>query len=278
MADFPLRNILVPAVLVGSTVFSVLTLPVLSLRPTSVALNLPAFLGGDLRYSIFERGNKNLTIRYIGFVIIASAGSGIATAELVRKWHAQMEKKQVRQQQRSEQMKPHVPTSAEQSFEQELEPEEVTLAAVDAAFSSPAAFDGNTATYFANSFTATLLPEAAEFDRVEDFDFHLRATADADRAIAAEHSGLVAQLAEPILDLFSCYQPCHIQVPHSEHRLFAIYVEGDFYSLLRLTKTKEKSIEIARHMRTAGSQVVITETHQGYATWNWEPEAQLLVE
>ncbi|NJN87052.1 MAG: hypothetical protein HC881_13110 [Leptolyngbyaceae cyanobacterium SL_7_1] len=93
MADFPLRNILVPAVLVSSTVFSVLTLPVLNVRPTSVALNLPSFLGGNLQYSIFERGNKNLTIRYIGFVIMASAGSGIATAELVRKWHAQLEKK-----------------------------------------------------------------------------------------------------------------------------------------------------------------------------------------
>lgn len=85
------KSILFPAVLMSSTVFSVLTLPLVLFEPESIAVSaeviqtdLPAFSPLQPLFDIFESGNKTLAIRYIGFSVVASASAGIATAELLR--------------------------------------------------------------------------------------------------------------------------------------------------------------------------------------------------
>lgn len=85
------KSILFPAVLMSSTVFSVLTLPLVLFEPESTVVSaeviqtdLPAFSPLQPLFDIFESGNKTLAIRYIGFSVVASASAGIATAELLR--------------------------------------------------------------------------------------------------------------------------------------------------------------------------------------------------
>ena len=85
MNQFRIRNVVLPAVLVASGTFSMLTLPFISSQSTPAWLQVPGLLGQPSW--VFERENRDAAIRYIGGAIVASVGAGIATIELLRRLH-----------------------------------------------------------------------------------------------------------------------------------------------------------------------------------------------
>ncbi|NJN87051.1 MAG: hypothetical protein HC881_13105 [Leptolyngbyaceae cyanobacterium SL_7_1] len=136
------------------------------------------------------------------------------------------------------------------------------------------------ADYFARSpaDAATDADAIAKLPEIQDFN--LSTTEELNGRQRQQPVALaIAAPQERILDSLNHYQPCHIQLPHTERCFFAISVDGEFYSLLKLAPTQESGLTIARHISTKpDKKVVLTKTHQGYAVWLWEPEAQLHLE
>jgi hypothetical protein len=75
-----------------------------------------------------------------------------------------------------------------------------------------------------------------------------------------------------VLESRTLYQTCRIKVPHLERRLFAILVEGQYYSFSRAEETKEHVLEIMARLGDQLEKTVITKTEKGYAIWDLEPE------
>ena len=86
MNQFRVRNVVLPAVLVASGVFSTLTLPFISSQSTPAWLQAPGFLGNQPSW-VFDRENRDAAIRYVGGAIVVSVGAGIATIEILRRLH-----------------------------------------------------------------------------------------------------------------------------------------------------------------------------------------------
>jgi hypothetical protein len=61
-------------------------------------------------------------------------------------------------------------------------------------------------------------------------------------------------------------------VPHLERRLFAILVNGQYYSFFRAERTREKVLEIIAKIGDRVEKTVITKTEKGYVIWALEPE------
>lgn len=87
MGRLHLKNVVLPAVVVACSVFSALTAPFVVADPNPVEVNLPPLYEGELQ-SIFHSENKGATIRYIGFAIVMSVGSGLITVEALRRLQA----------------------------------------------------------------------------------------------------------------------------------------------------------------------------------------------
>jgi hypothetical protein len=75
-----------------------------------------------------------------------------------------------------------------------------------------------------------------------------------------------------ILESRQQYQTCRIKVPHLERRLFAILVNGEYYSFFRAEKTREKVLEVMAKIGHGLQKMVLTKTEKGYVIWAWEPE------
>jgi hypothetical protein len=75
-----------------------------------------------------------------------------------------------------------------------------------------------------------------------------------------------------ILESREHYQTCRIKVPYLKRRLFAILVNGEYYSFFRAEPTKEKVLEIMAKLGDRLEKTVITKTEKGYVIWNWEPK------
>lgn len=72
------------AVLVGSTVFSAMTLPLVMQQPVPVLMDFPP-QWSQTPPSRMDRETRNSVIRYLGIAIVASVGSGIGAVELLRR-------------------------------------------------------------------------------------------------------------------------------------------------------------------------------------------------
>lgn len=91
--DLPIRNIFLPAALVGASLFSGLTFAL----PALVRQQAPDQFQGGLTFSgpsriALDRIHKELAITYIGTTIVLSAGAGLGTAEVLRKRHEKQAK------------------------------------------------------------------------------------------------------------------------------------------------------------------------------------------
>lgn len=150
MNSFPLRQLILPAVLVASGVFSVLTLPLALYRPNSVNVELP-FFEGELQ-PVFESGNRDLAIRYVGCAIVTSVAAGVATVELKRRSHNHRQAA--------------LEAALKQSEDSLNPPIEQTLTAFAPA---PTIFD-SVDEYFAAAASATELPSLVESDKLEVLD------------------------------------------------------------------------------------------------------------
>jgi hypothetical protein len=97
MSSFPLRTVILPAVLVSSAVFSTLTLPFVLLKEP-IAIDIPPLLSGGRIEPMFDAENKDVAIRYVGIAILLSVGAGIGTVELLRARHSAQELTQAKNQ------------------------------------------------------------------------------------------------------------------------------------------------------------------------------------
>lgn len=87
MSSYSLSNVLLPAVFVSSTVFSVLTVPFALIKSEPIFLEIPPIYSGEIQ-PIFDGEHKDVAIPYVGFAIVVSVGAGIACVEVHRRWHA----------------------------------------------------------------------------------------------------------------------------------------------------------------------------------------------
>ncbi|HEY9882905.1 MAG TPA: hypothetical protein V6C98_04770 [Thermosynechococcaceae cyanobacterium] len=76
-----------------------------------------------------------------------------------------------------------------------------------------------------------------------------------------------------ILESRDQYRSCHICLPEEEYRVAAVMVDGKYYGLAKVVPDRQRSLEIAKRLLTAGTEAVITKLAKGYAIWRLEPEA-----
>lgn len=69
------------------------------------------------------------------------------------------------------------------------------------------------------------------------------------------------------------YQTCHIRLPGSKKRCPAIFVDEDYFSLLKVFSDLESTLAAKAKLDWNGDRTIITQLATGYALWVWEPEA-----
>lgn len=253
MSHVPFRSILLPAVLVSSTVFSALTLPIVLLKPGNASSPLPASVQQSFQpvVDVLESGNKGLVIRYIGVAIVASVGAGVVTAEVKRKLGSRSDSTT------------DASEMAHDSFES-TETYEQDLAFLKAASKYSAIdlseIEGPTADSLLDE------PETPATVWVDEPGF--------DSLLAEESSSdTLGAMSDGILREPQHYQMCRIQLPQVERRFFAILVQGDYYRLFRSRKTHAKALHLLHQLRDRNMTAVITEIDQHYSVWVKEPDA-----
>lgn len=251
MAMFTIKNVVLPAVLVSSAIFSILTLPFVLLKsePTltvelpllsePVTVRLPPLLRGGVQ-PILESENRDVAIRYVGGVIVVSVSAGIITIEVLRRLHASR---------RLVETQSPLPL-----FQSDLQQEE------DIPADQP--------------FSLAFLEENIDSFSSEANYALLLAKTDA-KATHLELNAVHSQTLGQILESNRQYETCRIRVPHLERRLFAILWQGEYYSYLKTQKTKDKALEAVAKLNQSAEKSVITLTEQGYTIWVLQPEAFL---
>lgn len=300
MSNYPLSNILLPAVFISSAVFSTLTLPLALIKSEPVVIEIPPFFSGEIQ-PIFNGEHKDIAIPYVGFAIVVSAGAGLASVEVNRRWLAYRESAIAQKQEPNlQQNSLHTEAQPEALLIPEYRPEAsaINLPLKDEVKSSQSLTTPNTIT----ESTKSPVEDPEQVVEVNQFDLpqltlHHHTTT---MAIASEeqnlseapHENNLVQLASSqnsaqstiqdldtaeseILKSRAQYQTCRIKIPHLEQRLFAILVNGEYYSFFRAEETKEKVLEIMAKFSHQLHKTVITKTEKGYVIWNWEPEASL---
>lgn len=292
MTSFPLSNVLLPAVCVSSAVFSTLTLPFALVESEPMIIELPPFFSGEIQ-PIFNGKHREVAIPYVGFAIVASVGAGIASVEVNRRWHAYRESSQ-----------PKVAASKSQAIAQGETPQPEPLTPPDykpqasardltqqhlifgaQSLISSTRLEQQTAINGAKPVVAVtqlmapqrLTPkvsEAAPPTTLDQTKNQKPGQVEQDTPPnSAEPSTQEADPTHTILSSPSQYHTCRIKVPYLEHCLFAICVEGQYYSFLKSETTEEKLRETIAKLGDSLGRSVITRTEKSYVAWVWEPEA-----
>lgn len=242
MNNFLFKNTFLSAVLVSGVVFSSLTMPFILSKSKPTTVKSPLFLGAKVQ-PIFDAQHKDAAIRYVGFSIVLSVGTGVITSELLRKWHFLRPATESLNQTTNTQM--DLQTAALElsaDYQVEEEAQDVSLA---------------------------MFP----------FLSHEQYLIDQPIEAFSESSQLSEQSLElgssQNLELYSEYQTCRIKLPHLEQRLFAILVNDQYYSLFKTQNTQEKALETTAKLFHKGREAVITQINRGYAIWILQPEARL---
>lgn len=69
------------------------------------------------------------------------------------------------------------------------------------------------------------------------------------------------------------YRSCHVCLPGESYRVAAIAVADQYYSLVKVVRERQRSLEIAKRLLAMGKAAVITKLAKGYAIWRLEPDA-----
>lgn len=263
MNQFRVRNVILPAVLVSSGVFSILTLPFVLDGAQTGGFEPPAFLKTSSQ-SVFDREDKNAAIRYVGSAIVVSVSAGIATIEILRRLH---------------------PSNRLSKTQKETLNSQIRQ--LEASGSDPALLSEQAETtlseWLAEEPVADWTPQGdrdtTDFSEteavVQEFkaEPHLNA-----ETLPVSLSGLQA-IAPPTFVSSESYETCRIKVPHRQSKLFAILLNGHYYSLVKMHQSKEKMTAIAIELRQQGEKAVITHIDQSndykYAVWMLQPDAYL---
>jgi hypothetical protein len=230
-------NAVFPVILVSSVVFSILSLPFFLYRSQTDAATTNFYEGFQ---PVLESKNRDLTIRYIGVAMVLSVITGISTIEVQRN-------RQVNR------------TLSVSEYLAELDQPEV----VEPFSDSAPLFDAEFAVEMESAEMSTLL--ATESGLIDDAQNETRLSADS--ASPQPVPELIGEHQE--------YSTCRIWVQHLHRRLFAIQIEGQFYSFFRLLPTLESARQTAFQLSADLTQTVITPVEQEFAVWIWQPEAEL---
>lgn len=299
MTSYPLSNVLLPAVIISSAVFSTLTLPFAFIKKEPLVVEVPP-LGSVEIQPLLNGEHKDVAIPYIGFAIVVSVGAGMASVEVTRRWNAYRESAISQKQEQNLQANwPGKGTQQEATNLPEYRPEisALDLPLTDEIFqnqfpTTPDAIPETQAISVENPEqvvdatqlarpqptlphqTATLstVSEQQNFSPVldENNSVELRVSGDGQESAVL---GLDLAVGK-ILESRTLYQRCRIKVPHLERRLLAILFEGHYYSFFRAETTKEKVLEIIAKLSHRVQKTVITKTEKGYFIWAWEPEVK----
>ncbi|NES20478.1 MAG: TetR family transcriptional regulator [Symploca sp. SIO3E6] len=286
MNNSPLSSVLLPAVFVSSAVFSALTIPFALIRSEPVVVELP-FYSGEIQ-PIFDGQHKEVAIPYIGFSIVVSVGAGIATVEAYRRL----------QEIRKAALQKKLSSSSELlSGDEEAQLEVVKLpeyqpeadAVVSTATFKPMDFSTNGEVFSLQSLSGSKTAEAATLIAVETPEPVVAPQGTAFAASAVSERLDLPQISDEnnseqalwdlgfnkILESPQEYQTCRIKVPHLARRLFAIKVNGEYYSFFRALETREKVLEVMTKLGSSVEKTAITKTPKSYVIWSWEPEVDL---
>lgn len=299
MTSYPLSNVLLPAVIISSAVFSTLTLPFAFIKKEPLVVELPP-LGSTEIQPIFNGEHKDVAIPYIGFSIVVSVGAGIASVEVMRRWNAYRESVSAQKQEQNLQ-----PNWSGEGTQQgainlpEYRPEisALDLPLTDEIFPNQSPITLDTApetqaisvenpeqvvdatqlvepqlTLLQQTTTLSTVSEQQNLSPVPDEENSVELRASEDGQESAVRGLDLA--ASKILESRTLYQRCRIKVPHLERRLLAILFEGQYYSFFRAETTKEKVLEIIAKLSHRVQKTVITKTEKGYFIWVWEPEVK----
>lgn len=305
MSSYDLSNVLLPAVLISSAVFSTLTLPFALIKNEPIAVELPYF-SGEIP-PLFNSEHKDVAIPYIGFSIFASVGAGIASVEVNRRW--QTYRSALKEEEK-------LPTIQQNSQGNGLQQEALDLpeyrpevSAID--LSSKEEVLGLHSLSVTNTVTEThhldVETPAQFFDITQFVDFkstlpenttnilELSETLNLKEVI---HENNLLQIGKSeigynsvfkelelelelagsnILGSREQYQICRLEMPHLKRRLFAVLVNGEYYRFLRLEKTHDNLRATMNKLSHRVGKTVITKTEKGYAIWAWEPEVGLKI-
>lgn len=295
MSSIPLSNVLLPAVFISSTVFSVLTLPFAFIKSEPVVIELPPFFSGEIQ-PIFDGENKDVAIPYVGFAIVVSVGAGIASVELQRRWHTYRESLLISDESSSSDAQAaaeptfsEVPNSPEfhpdaSSIDLTTKPEGIgspSLAALNTlldtqplALTAPTSAPPDTAPQ-SSAAVSPLTDDSAEsaIDSERQRQFPLRS----DEPLVEASSPPKPQQTpieafDNILKFPKQYRTCRIRVPNREQRLLAIFVDDQYYSFFRIEPNRETVRDILTKLGQKLEKAIVTQTVKGYAIWTWEPE------
>jgi hypothetical protein len=293
-----MRNVILPAVLVSSGVFSVLTFPFV-LNNTEVVEFVPPQFLEDSSQPFFNRENKSAAIRYVGGAIVVSVGAGVATIEILRRMHPANQLSKFQKDALNSQIRQ---LEAEGQSDPLLLTENVETAIAD--FLNSQESVGSSEQKI--SFTSSGLPNFEPESSIDQFSWEESAPTQqalssilesgwiSSESLQVDSENITSQNLIPIavstshqsFELIGSanavpgqmslpYETYRIRVPHRQDTLFAILLEGEYYSLVRTHKSQEKVLELATRLYQLGDRVVITSVGERYAVWALQPEAYL---
>lgn len=295
MSSYDLSNVLLPAVLISSAVFSTLTLPFALIKNEPIAVELPYF-SGEIP-PIFNSEHKDVAIPYIGISIVASVGAGIASVEVNRRWQAY--RSALKEEEK-------LPTTQQSSQGNSLQQEALDLpeyrpevSAIDLS-SKEEVLEINSLNVkdtITETYDVDVKASGDFFDVIQQVEFKsnlpektvpvrkLSETLNGeyvfyDNNRVQINDNNASNFCRPELELtFSNilesreqYQICRLKVPYLKRRLLAISVAGEYYSFLRVEKTRDNVIETMTKLGDKLGKTVITKTEKGYVIWAWESE------
>ncbi|WAN69562.1 TetR family transcriptional regulator [Moorena producens JHB] len=295
MTNYPLINILLPAVVISSTIFSSLTLPFVFNKSKPIEVGIKPFFSLELK-PIFHEDHKDLAIPYLGSAILVSVLSGLLTVEVGRQWQkyqasVREKKRQLLQDIKSLNQGESEPEDQPDVPEYQPDVSAIALTQTDdwvryrgltppntqsfAVQQPHGVVDSNNVIEFKRNRVAKTRGMAVNANQLK---FYPESQNNNSVQLGASPVPALALLQD--LELSSShiiksrqdYQICWINVPHLSRRLLAINVDGQYYSFLRLEKTQEQLISILSKVADHMDKIVITHIDKGYVIWNWEPE------
>ena len=296
MSSYDLSNVLLPAVLISSAVFSTLTLPFALIKNEPIAVELPYF-SGEIP-PLFNSEHKDVAIPYIGISIVVSVGAGIASVEVNRRWQAY--RSALKEEKKLPTIQQNLPINSLQQEALDLPEYRPEVSAID--LSSKEKAGEITSLSVTNTVTEphhlNVEMPAHFFDITQFVDFkstlpenttnilELSKTLNLKEVISENNllqigkseSGYDSVFKElklagsNILSSREQYQICRLEMPHLKRRLFAVLVNGEYYSFLRSEKTQDNLRATMNKLSHRVGKTVITKTEKGYTIWVWEPE------
>ncbi|MEM9766672.1 MAG: hypothetical protein AAF892_02155 [Cyanobacteria bacterium P01_D01_bin.71] len=255
MKDLPIRNIFLPAALVGASIFS------------SLAFALPTFLNQDAgagwpgprqwqSRSTLTGLHKEVVISYVGTAIMLSAGASLGTAEVLRR--------RTKAAQQPQDFKSALAEFVDQQAQQESPDMETQFSSLVAAYAH------------ADSLAAASAVEAIDTSTDEAMEVHWPTVAVTAATVEACSEQAMAEEIDNTVIFPGQYRRCRVQVPGSQQQQYAIAFNDQFYSLLSSGMAKEQALATVKRLEQEQQAAILTPMNQGYAVWVAEPAAELV--